>query len=872
MPRPASRQIETPLTLPTNDNGSSVRVRSMAFLLAAFAVAAAFPSEVAWAEERSDREQVERSGPPPSRIVPRRANSKTTPPSKPAASRLDSMEDEEDSSGFSTLRLTAAEDESAGAPPLSDQASPTDASKTPPRAPKALFNVDLDKLGDIPVKPSAPMRNKDLPSSYVSTEDSSNRNAATTGELLEKSGSVNVRRTSAINMDALVRGYNSQQTVAVANGMNQLKTRVDIDSLFSQVDPGIVQDITVIDGPYSALYGPGFAFLVADLHQGERYDDGFQGHASGTMSYGTNGGALYTRGNAWGGGSDYSAYVSYGVRAGNDYRTGGSNGTRIPSSYNKQDSLVALSRDLRGDARLDFNYLRTEINNLELPGVVYDINNSINNQFNIKYVVQEDRAGPEQFAVQGWFHETGYQGDTFRAAKQDSFYHDFITVTEPTDLPVNTVSAGRSASMGTRTHATFGDANQPQWTIGADWRRSTTQYSESNFRGDGLLMYGGNLFGIPGSSQNDIGVFSNVMIPVSDGTTVTVGGRLDYVWNQVDANDPVITTIIDPARLYYIPGTEKNTNGLGMGYITQRSEVTEHWTVNSGAAFAMRNATPSELYSDQPYVPLIRFGNSFVDGNSDLAPEQNFQLDLGANYTNGPSSFGVRGYHSLIHNYILPVASSTVGVIPGTDFNVLGRDFSSFPARGDVANGTPNADNTSAGYTYGNIEWATLWGLDCFTEYRVQPWLSLGASTSYVQGTNHSPEAFMLDTASTGHFEKLGGSDPLPNIYPLSSTLRARVFEPVTDKWSCEFVTRIVGEQSRVARTLAELPTDSFAVCSLRSYYRPREWWRVTAAVENMFNHSYTQHGSLVIVGPNGLPTFVREPGIGIFLGSEFQY
>ena len=182
------------------------------------------------------------------------------------------MEENEDSPGFSTLRLTAAEDESAGTPPLSDQASPTDdpsgASKTPARAPKTLFNIELDKLGDIPVKPSAPMRSKDVPSSYVSTEDSSNRNAATTGELLEKSGSVNVRRTSAINMDALVRGYNSQQTVAVANGMNHLKTRVDIDSLFSQVNPGIVQDITVIDGPYSSLYGPGFAFLVADLHSG----------------------------------------------------------------------------------------------------------------------------------------------------------------------------------------------------------------------------------------------------------------------------------------------------------------------------------------------------------------------------------------------------------------------------------------------------------------------------------------------------------------------------------------------------------------------------------------------------------------------------
>ena len=182
---------------------------------------------------------------------------------------------------------------------------PPDSSRTP----KALFNVDIDKLSDIPVKPSASARSNDVPSSYVSTEDSSHRNAATTGELLEKAGSVNLRRTSAINLDALVRGYNSQQTVAVANGMNQLKTRVDIDSLFSQVDPGIVQDITVIDGPYSSLYGPGVAFLVADLNQSQRYDDDFQGHASLASSYGTNDGALDTRANAWGGGLDHSVYV-----------------------------------------------------------------------------------------------------------------------------------------------------------------------------------------------------------------------------------------------------------------------------------------------------------------------------------------------------------------------------------------------------------------------------------------------------------------------------------------------------------------------------------------------------------------------------------
>ncbi len=545
MLRTAPRSVATLPPAPLRESAGGIRVRSHIALLVEFGLFQLVTFESTSAEERLDRRSPRQSGgdwqsenglradpsedesvesensPPPPRIVRRRVNSPQRPRSTPPAVSRASADDT-DSAGFSKLNLTGAE-EPEEIPALDESPTP----KSTPgsgRTPKALFNVDIDKLGDIPVKPSAPARNKDVPSSYVSTEDSSNRNAATTGELLEKAGSVNVRRTSAINLDALVRGYNSQQTIAVANGMNEMKTRVDIDSLFSQVDPGIVQNITVIDGPYSSLYGPGFAFLVADLQQGQRYEDGFQGHASSSMSYGANGGALYTRGNAWMGGSDYSAYASYGLRTGNDYRTGGSHGVRVPSSYNKQDLLVAFSRDLSSESRLDFNYLRTEINNLELPGVVYDINNSVNNQFNVKYVVQPDRQGPEAFAIQGWYHDTGYQGDAASRAKQDSFFHDFITVTEPTDLPVNTISAGRSTSMGTRTHATFGDTDQPQLTVGADWRRSTTQYSESDFLADGTLMYGEPLFGIPTSSQNDIGLFTNVLIPVSDGTTVTIAG------------------------------------------------------------------------------------------------------------------------------------------------------------------------------------------------------------------------------------------------------------------------------------------------------------------------------------------------------------
>jgi hypothetical protein len=91
------------------------------------------------------------------------------------------------------------------------------------------------------------------------------------------------------------------------------------------IDPGVVQDITVIDGPYTSLYGPGFAFMAADLLSAPRFDVP-QTRLSTNFVYGSNAQALYNRDNVLTGGKDWGACISYGLRDGNDYRTGGPDG------------------------------------------------------------------------------------------------------------------------------------------------------------------------------------------------------------------------------------------------------------------------------------------------------------------------------------------------------------------------------------------------------------------------------------------------------------------------------------------------------------------------------------------------------------------
>jgi outer membrane receptor protein involved in Fe transport len=789
-------------------------------------------------------------------------------------------------------RGASVEPATATSPPDAPSAPTSPSSPNPPavnpRKVDDLLNLDLDQLSKVSVRSTVQPANVNAPATQINTGDVDTRDATTTGELARQAPSVSTRRTSAVNLDPRVRGYHSGQLNATANGMNELKTRLDIDSALSQIDPGIVQDITVIDGPYTSLYGPGFAFLAVDLSPPPRFA-ATEAHAETLFLYGTNGQTLYTRENLLAGGKDWGTRFSYGLRDGNDYKIGGRDPYRIPSSYQKWDALFSTSVDLSPGTRLEFDYIRCEMNDVELPGVVYDIDNSTNNQFNVRYVVQDDPKGPRQFVAQAWHQGTGYHGDALRSGKQQTLYHQFFTLPASTDgeWPVNTVGQGRSDSTGARFTRTFGDRDAPQWTIGADWRRYQQRYQETNLDvfGD-IVLGGGDIYGIPRSHMDDFGLLTDLLLPFSDRVSFNVGGRLDYCTAWLDQQDPVIVAG-DPAEWYYAPGFTEPSKLLGMAYLTNKIKLTESCTLNAGAAYAMRMPDLAELYSDDPFVPIARFGNSYVSGLSTLSPEKDLQFDLGVSMVKERFSCGVRGFYALVWDYILPVPGFIDPSAPYADAtHALGRNFRDFPPewRTDLVpnpdgtfSPTPstNADTNQAGYQYANVDLVTLAGGDLFAEMRLLDWLSLYGNMAYVRGTNWRPIQYVAaDTwlAKDGRFMRVGGPEGVPNIYPFNGLLSVRVFQPKQQRWLVEFSSRMVAHQRHVAESLSELPTPGFAVFGLRGHYQASKNLRLTLAVENLFNKRYTEPGSLVILNPQGVPVFVQEPGLTCLLGVDARF
>lgn len=719
----------------------------------------------------------------------------------------------------------------------------------------SIADILTSRLASAGSQASAPPSG--APQSTISASSAASAAASSTGQLLEQTPSVNVRRTSALNLDPRIRGFSSTQLNATANGVNMVKARIDIDPLFSPIDPGIVENITVIDGPYNVLYGPGFGFLIAELKQTPRYKCA-EAHYGMDLGYNTNGRQFYNRENVWGGGEDYGFYASYGLRTGNDYMPGGSSTDfRVPASFQQWDGYFATGLDLTSTLRTEINYIRVEKNDVELPGVIYDIRNSKEEIVSMKLISQEDREGPEQASLHYWYTRTPYYGDSRNFAKHQTFYDRYVSESYrgfngafgPGNL-ANTFGQGTTLTTGVRSLLTWGEKDETLLTVGADWRRTVQSYREQHVDISGLpntSIFGDQVFGIPESSMEDFGILGNLVVPATETVKTTIGSRLDFnrafvSLDQVNQGG----TRQQPAQGSGL-GTPNEL--LTMVFTTTKWQATKENSVDVGVGYAMRMPTLAELYSDDPFVPLVRFGNATVTGNSELTPERNLQFDVGTTRQTDFYTVGARAYYSDIENYILYTRGPN--------------------------GGNPNGQFSSPTYNYANIDRASLYGGSLFGEVKVLDGVALNSTANYTRGTNHDPQ--QLNNDGTPALDGAGnlvkkGAEGLPNIFPFVTTLGLRFFNSAEDKWSFEFLGRFVNGQNFVADSLNEVPTPGYSVFDLRGYYRVNDSFRLTSSIENLFDRSYTQHGSLAVVDTLGQRSFVKEPGTTLRLGAELRY
>lgn len=717
-----------------------------------------------------------------------------------------------------------------------------------PAAARDLFG----SLG-VPGSMFAARRTGGLTADVVFGAEAQGRVTTDAGNLLGKSPrslGVEAQRRTPIVTDPRIRG-NRVGSLA-ASGSHWVPARIDLDTMLSKIDSRIVEQVTVIKGPYSVWYGPGFEFHDVELKSAPRYPDGWELHGATSLEYKTNGEALYGRQTLWGGDADWGFRAGYGHRTGNDYRSG--NGTEVPASYKSGDWDVALAYG-QDAQRLEFSYLRLDQTDVEFPGQAFDIDYLVTDGYGVKYV-DESLSVADRLAYDVWYNRTRFNGSAQRPGKRRQFpFYDLIDFVGFTDVD--------SMSLGHRFALTWGEEGCRRVSAGTDLRYVKQELNEITSGRIGINLWTNANSPIPKSDALDPGLFVEWLEPVSERLRLRSGARVDSVQARV-IDDPVklatLGTGVPPSSLAAILGTPEfdQSFSLWAAHLTAEFDINDCWTASWAGGYAERAPTLTELYAAQSFMFLLQNGLNTVTGDPRLDKEQRWQLDAGLSYDDDRLRGSVTGFHAWVRDYIT--------------FENLGT-FPPFPAM----------PTEQVKLKYVNTELATLTGLEFRSEYDTTDWLTPFATLKYVAGRDHTRRGTFATEQNSpimpsrrvvglprGFFSGVSASvaEPLPGIAPLEARIGVRLREPEAGRWGTEFMARIVDRQDRVASSLLESPTPGFTVFDVRGYWRATDGLLVVAGVENLGNRTYREH--LDFRSPSGIQVF--QPGVNAYAGIERTY
>ena len=622
---------------------------------------------------------------------------------------------------------------------------------------------------------------------------------------------------------------------SIGNGSHWFPARRDLDTMLSKIDSRLVDNVVAINGPYTSLYGPGFSFYSVDLLDTPRYGSGFESHGSTTLEYESNGEQWHGRQAFEGGSTNWGYRVGYSHRTGNDYEAG--NGDEFPASYNSRMLDVSVGANLTGDDNLEIHAFRLDQTDLEFPGQWMDINYLVTDAYEFEYT-RSGTTGYDTMSVEGWYNRTRFEGDNTRAGKQ-RVVPFASSVESRTD--VDAMSSGYRAAL------TWQDTIVGDMTAGTDLRYLRQNLNEFND------LFGGAISvraAIPDAHWSNPGVFWETRRTLHEWIDVSTGARVDWVSANADGFGLVGDEIaLETAKSDLGGGSLDQHFSLSSVYVNADVQLTNNCFLNVAGGRAMRAPTMTELYaSGSPFIAsLPQTRSTALRGDPNLRPEELWQVDAGLNTETQYVSAGLHGFYAWINDYI---------TLDLTDNGTL--------------------------YAFVNTDRASMTGFDAFANVELTAWLKGFATMNYVEGEDHTRSGNVSSVRGSGRLPPAQStvrrsnssieSEPLPVIPPLEARVGLVLHEPRLDRWSVEFSVRMMDEQDRVAASLLELPTESFAVFDIRAYAQLVDNFVITAGVLNATDEHYLTYFDSRgdFSAQPGLQVF--RPGVSFYFGSELTY
>ena len=382
-------------------------------------------------------------------------------------------------------------------------------------------------------------------------------------------------------------------------------------------------------------------------------EGGYQSHARIGSDYQDNGEQFYGKSSAFGGGADWGYVFSYGNRTGNDYASG--DATKIPASYHNQNVLGHIGFDLTPDSNIEFRYQRLDQTDTEYAGQFFDVRFLKTDALSINYVDESPSALYTRLAVDAWYNETLFAGDTTSPSKIEFNVINRVerAIEQALSLPPgNSVdfvgfTKGGVVASGVRSVLTYGEEDWRQLFIGTDLHHLKQRIEERydvQVQTDPDSSFGFQT-NLPHATIYDPGIFAELMLPLSSYWTSTLGARLD--WTHTDARQSEIRALsnLDPSQL-------SQNDVLYSFYLLNDVGLSRYWDLRFGFGQGQRAPTMTERYADGVFLGVIQSGFNRFIGTPTVDKERAWQVDASLETERDFWRGRLAGYHSWIVDYI----------------------------------------------------------------------------------------------------------------------------------------------------------------------------------------------------------------------------
>lgn len=572
--------------------------------------------------------------------------------------------------------------------------------------------------------------------------------------------------------------------------MNACPSRMD--PITTHVIPEEIEKIEIVKGPFTVRFGQNFGGIINLVSKNPTKNKlGFHGSVEG--GYETNGGNLVN------GTSLLYVARKFDIQLNGSYRDFGNytdgNNHEVPSSFRTTDYSVKVGVNPTDNQRLQFSWRQSFARDINHAGLPMDSPYDDSFLAGIDYKFNNISEKISSFTLKIFYSAVD---------------HLMTNENRPSFMATDAKSPVESFTYGGKAEMVFNTSDNSKLFVGIDANLINRKGDRTRI----VKIMNGNVLPTPktfvdkiwqDADLNDIGVFTEEKIKITDYTTITAGVRADFI--TASLNDPAA----DFEALY--GGKINDESEVNIGGNASIKYRKNGFQTQFAVGRGIRTASMTERFINHFNVGVDPY--EYI-GNPNLKPEINYQIELSFLKKFEAFEIGASVFHSFLEDYIYGVVNTDIPrkFMPTTP-PIYAKQFI-------------------------NIDKASQSGFEFNFKVHATDKLSFTSELSYTRAQNED-----LD-------------EPLAQIPPFMANLGVKFEE---NKFWIALSSRLVAEQNRISASFMEEKTPGFGTLDLRAGVIPFPNFSIGFAVLNIFDKAYYEHLNYSYQNSNTSSGHIYETG-----------